>query len=457
MFIALPLVALLFVAFFLVTQHNGPSDQNASERQHDFKSRELDHTSLTGDQIGAKNKNEEEEKKLKVNDKMKEEVKEKREKPELRLLQDSEFIAKPDAVNTLLGGTVLLIICANRPDYLKKTLSYVVKYHPKSSVSIVVSEDGKSSAVGEVIQKAKEEWESQLLQPSKSGCHITFKHVHHLDQGNIRYENGYFKLSAHFKWALNEVFQTIEHKRVIILEEDLQIAPDFFEYFAAVTQLVDSDPTVLAASAWNDNGLNSLVKDEKQLYRSDFFPGLGWMMSRKMWQELGPKWPRAYWDDWLREPPQRKNRVTIRPEVCRTFHFGAHGVSNAQYSNYLDAIELNKNYVPFTTLDLQYLQNPQQWDHFYLDSVREATLVTENNFKKVCDDLVKQGNPEGTSLKIAYGNFDGFGPQSLPRVAKLVGAMDNVKAGVPRTAYHGVVSVWYKALVKIHLIPRNFV
>lgn len=58
----------------------------------------------------------------------------------------------------------------------------------------------------------------------------------------------------------------------------------------------------------------------------------GWMFSRSLWEELSPKWPKGYWDDWLREPEQRKGRHIIRPEICRTFHFGAHGVSNSQYS-----------------------------------------------------------------------------------------------------------------------------
>jgi len=33
------------------------------------------------------------------------------------------------------------------------------------------------------------------------------------------------------------------------------------------------------------------------------------------------------------------------------------------------------------------------------------------------------------------------------------GAMDNIKAGVPRTAYKGVVSVW-KDGCRVHLAPR---
>ena len=34
-------------------------------------------------------------------------------------------------------------------------------------------------------------------------------------------------------------------RRVIILEEDLEIAPDFFEYFAALSPMLDSDPSLL--------------------------------------------------------------------------------------------------------------------------------------------------------------------------------------------------------------------
>jgi len=30
------------------------------------------------------------------------------------------------------------------------------------------------------------------------------------------------------------------------------------------------------------------------LYRTDFFPGLGWMLERSVWQELEPKWPITY-------------------------------------------------------------------------------------------------------------------------------------------------------------------
>lgn len=34
-----------------------------------------------------------------------------------------------------------------------------------------------------------------------------------------------------------------------------------------------------------------------------------------------------YWDDWIRQPQQRKGRSCIRPEISRTRTFGKIGVS----------------------------------------------------------------------------------------------------------------------------------
>jgi len=77
-------------------------------------------------------------------------------------------------------------------------------------------------------------------------------------------------------------------QRVIVVEEDIEIAPDFFELFSATASLL-MDPTenLLAISAFNDNGVAELVDPEADaglLLRSDFFPGLGWMLNCELWQ-----------------------------------------------------------------------------------------------------------------------------------------------------------------------------
>jgi alpha-1,3-mannosyl-glycoprotein beta-1,2-N-acetylglucosaminyltransferase len=204
----------------------------------------------------------------------------------------------------LEDDTVLLIISSNRPEYLKRTLSYVVQYHAPHKLPIVISEDGSSEAVAAVVRDAKAQFE--VKSPG-----VSFEHIHHPFKQH--FENGYFKLADHFRWALEKVFdERPRSQRVIVLEEDLQIAPDFFEFFAATQSFLDTDDSLLAVSAWNDNGGQKSVRDNKQLYRSDFFPGLGWMLRRSVWDELHSKWPKAYWDDWLREPAQRKGRHILR-------------------------------------------------------------------------------------------------------------------------------------------------
>ena len=60
------------------------------------------------------------------------------------------------------------------------------------------------------------------------------------------------------------------------------MSPDFYEYFLATLPLLRQDPSLLCVSAWNDNGKAGLIDEEAvdKLYRTDFFPGLGWMMTR---------------------------------------------------------------------------------------------------------------------------------------------------------------------------------
>ena len=90
----------------------------------------------------------------------------------------------------------------------------------------------------------------------------------------------------------------------------------------------------------------------------------------ELWNELSIKWPRSYWDDWMREPAQRKNRACIRPEISRTKTFGKIGVSNGLFfEKHLKYIYLNQKFVPFTVLDLSYLEKEKydaRFDHFLL-------------------------------------------------------------------------------------------
>ena len=90
---------------------------------------------------------------------------------------------------------------------------------------------------------------------------------------------------------------------------------------------MDHDPTVYCVSAYNDNGRPELVDDPGAVYRTDWFGGLGWLASRRLFHtEWAPAWPPTHWDHWLRHPARRRGRECLYPEVSRDVHTGAVGI-----------------------------------------------------------------------------------------------------------------------------------
>lgn len=64
----------------------------------------------------------------------------------------------------------------------------------------------------------------------------------------------------------------------IFIENDLVLAPDFLWYFRITAPLLEHDPSIWCVSSWNDNGFSEIASDERKLFRTDYFPGLGWMI-----------------------------------------------------------------------------------------------------------------------------------------------------------------------------------
>ncbi|KAL6729281.1 hypothetical protein Aduo_000353 [Ancylostoma duodenale] len=263
----------------------------------------------------------------------------------------------------------------------------------------------------------------------------------------------YYYIARHYKLALNHVFNVLNHNTVILLEDDLDIATDFFEYFSATRYLLDRDPQLWCVSAWNDNGKSGVIDTSANslLYRSDFFPGLGWMMTSKTWAELSPKWPAGFWDDWMREPENRQGRQCIRPEVSRTKMtvYGKKGASKGQfYEKHVAKVILNTVPVSFTTMDLDYLLNPNYDRQFNRLVYEKSQLV---NIDDAVASLLEM-NYDSKGLRVEYtGNID-----FIVKADKLL-VMHDFKAGVPRTAYKGVVTSFING-TRVFLVPdRKFV
>ncbi|KAH8280267.1 hypothetical protein KR018_001318 [Drosophila ironensis] len=326
----------------------------------------------------------------------------------------------------------VLVFACNRVS-VRRCLDNLVRHRPSAEqFPIIVSQDCHDEPTKNVILSYGNKL-SLIEQPDQSDISTLVKE---------KKFKGYYKIARHYGWALNTTFQ-VGFEFVIIVEDDLDVAPDFFEYFLGTHKLLKQDPSLWCVSAWNDNGKDAVVNsaETELLYRTDFFPGLGWMLTRDLWAELSVKWPKSFWDDWIRHPAQRKDRVCIRPEISRTRTFGKIGVSNGLFfDKYLKHIKLSENFVQFTKINMDYLLK-DNYDETFVRGVYTYPLVTYDELRR---NLIRVEGP----VRIQYTTRNQY-----KRITKMLGLMDDFKSGVPRTAYHGIVSFYYNKR-RVHLAPN---
>lgn len=313
----------------------------------------------------------------------------------------------------------VLIICAFRPLYLRRALDSVFKSRKQSNqFPITASQDGGQREVADLIQ--------QELRAGSIARHLRFQ-----EKEKVRGGGTYQRLAKHYRWALSQMFDVHGHEQVIILEEDLEIAPDFFSFFAATLPLLKRDKDLFCVSAWNDNGKPEIASDPRAIVRSDFFPGLGWMLLKGFWNEIRDRWPQAYWDDFIRHHDIRRGRQCLRPEVSRTHTFGEVGVSQGQfYQTHLAKMALNAEDIDWASEDLSAVATADNFDAWLSSRIRSARSVSLKE--------LGQERSQGLELMVRYKDRD-FGT-----LARHFGLMEDEKDGVRRGAYRGVIPITWK-------------
>jgi hypothetical protein len=99
--------------------------------------------------------------------------------------------------------------------------------------------------------------------------------------------DGAERIARHYKFSLSQAFnRRPDAAAIIIVEDDLLFSPDFYEYFNNVAPILDLDKSLFVISAWNDNGFKGKVEDSLALKRTEFFPGLGWLLPRTLYKVL---------------------------------------------------------------------------------------------------------------------------------------------------------------------------
>ncbi|CAL5224039.1 g6661 [Coccomyxa viridis] len=325
-------------------------------------------------------------------------------------------------------GTVAAVVTVafNRPDYLERHVASLLNVHSSDPANrrkfpLFISQDG--TPVHEATRHQAQSYKE-----------VSYLHHRELIKPVTKTSNAwdklaYYRIANHYKHIFKTFFDCFEYPHVIILEDDMELAPDFFTYFEALAPLLDKDDMLMCVSSWNDHGQVQFVKDTRRLYRTDFFPGLGWMLRRQLWEEFRDNWPQSFWDDWMRDNSTRKGRHCIRPEVCRTYNFGEVGSSiGMYYDTFLAPTRLNDDLVPWLDIDLSYLQLPRY------DRDMEVMLEAAPKAETAWDAQQWHGD-----VRLQYKSQKHF-----EQLAVAFGMMAEWRDGVPRAAYHGVVIIHYE-------------
>eukprot|EP01080_Neovahlkampfia_damariscottae_P010479 gene10479-3001_t len=212
------------------------------------------------------------------------------------------------------NGFWIVLITHSRVNYLQKTISSLLDQPDLKKYSLLISQDGNILQMTKAIRKLMPELKKKL------------KKVEHLHVQPTEHIRASAKIANNYKNALTTVFNKYKAKYSIIIEDDMIFSPDFLSYFRTTAFLLN-DPTVWCISSWNDFGYKHLVDDHNRLFRTQYFPGLGWMINKKIWDEIEKKFPNDLWDEGMRVSTMSKNRDCIVPEISRNRNIGITGAN----------------------------------------------------------------------------------------------------------------------------------
>ncbi|CAD7967799.1 unnamed protein product [Amoebophrya sp. A25] len=255
---------------------------------------------------------------------------------------------------------------------------------------------------------------------------------------------GYAKIANHFKYALEKTFSRFW--QAIFLEDDLQVAPDFFGYFrAALPYLLDEKSHLFCVSAWNDQGLTSLVEDAAAVHRTEIFPGLGWMATRKLVvDELLPQWPPGYWDEFMRKPEIRKDRQCLRPEINRVWHFGFIGESRGQFSKYWTKIRMNDKAFDWQSEEMkvrmQRAGDPTRYEAYIAAEIgRAKDIASPGEIQRYTAEGGRTTSQDRPAYVLRYRDLP-----SYLRIASVFQLMPDMKENNVRGSYRHVLPFFWE-------------
>ena len=298
----------------------------------------------------------------------------------------------------VFGRVTLVYVCHDRPVYFRESLASLDRVRGLDKVDLIASMDDYSEIEG--LQSVLAEFP-----------HLKFTVVY-----NVMPWRGFRvptdQITNHYRLILEYVFAR-DYDFAILVESDLILSPDFLEYMLGGAFLLDPirNYNLFCISAWNDNGVHAVVLDPARAFRTDYFPGLGWMIHRSMWTEVlrhewAPSVGNYNYDHWLRDTLSVKNLECVVPQVSRTHHigdFGTHVRGKAQA--WYDSMVLASGEIVVDHAEFERVASVERFEADLRDRLRCSVIAT----KQEVWDRVETSGGCGITVIVKYrGERDGL-------------------------------------------------
>ena len=230
---------------------------------------------------------------------------------------------------------------ADRLRYVVRLLNQVDRHHALSAVSqydIHVYCDGNCDALRTkfqhvVFHRLRLTTSDTANQSSELSNRPLFQRLHRssdtIELSGVEFQrHRWLYVSQNYRRMLDDIFlshpiSVTPYQSCVILEDDLVLAPDALPYLEAAERVMQRDPTIFTGSLFADNSYPLYARDPRRFRRVSHFAGLGFIMTRRRYVDEVRRtlWAGLQnWDEQVQKFLQRRDLVSIVPEISRALH-----------------------------------------------------------------------------------------------------------------------------------------
>ncbi|CAM4823109.1 unnamed protein product [Rotaria magnacalcarata] len=193
----------------------------------------------------------------------------------------------------------------------------------------------------------------------------------------------------HYETSLKKIWEIHPNQdKMIVIEEDLILSPDFLYTLALLSETFRKDETIGAIEMWNPNSYDIINGSEELIYRVDQFYGLGYLLRRSFYEKnmrnsFDICCSKRVWEKWTFSDPSS----FLMPDVSRVFRRPIDG--NRVNKKYIETLFNRKRKTslnPFPFLSNIDILRKDKYDANLAKSISSAVLmksmdkcVTTNN------------------------------------------------------------------------------